>query len=446
MRKSNEGLTFQNIEISNFKNITKTVVDIGGQSLFVLGKNGSGKSSFIQALMSPLDTKVRPSSPIKAGEERSSISVTLGGTMGGEKKEYVLDLYFSPAEQKGRLVITNSEGETIKSPATFVKSLIGNVSFDVTKWLNESKDKKLATLKQLTGCAKDIDEINVAIKELKDAKKLKNARVEDLQAVLKNHGYTPDEVDKYSNPVDIVVLQTEMGEVSRNQQTYDGVKAKVTSFSDAITTSENNIEKAKKEIERLEALVREQHNLINNEDLSITKSKENIKKGEEWLAAKVRPSIEEVSEKMNNAIKHNEHYNKILVHAGQQKEMLAAKGELDKIAGGITVLEEKRGKIISGSQLPIKGLSFDDDNIYLDSLPLEDGQINTAKLWDIGVDIAIALNPGLKVIFLHDGSLLDKNSMKALVDKIENHGYQCIAEVVSESSDLDVEFVEKIIR
>lgn len=449
MRKSTEGLTFTHIDITNFKNISKTVVDIGGQSILVLGKNGSGKSSLIQALMSPLDTKVRPSKPIKEGEERSSISVTLAGNMGGEPKEYILDLYFTPGDQKGRLVITNKDGETVKSPATFIKSLIGNVSFDVTKWLGESKEKKLATLKMLTGCSAQIDGINVEIKELKDKKKLKNQRVEDLQAVLKNHGYTPEEVDKYINPVPLAPIQEEMSSVSKTQQGYDSVVAKVKEFKDAIVKcgedkvkAEKEAERIKLEIKRLEGLIEAQAQIVLGLEETVKKNEANIVTGEKWLAARTRPNIEEVSERLNAAIVHNEHNAKINVHSSQQKEMLTAKGELDKIAEDVEKKEKERNKIISGSQLPIKGLSFDDAEIFLDGLPLEEGQINTARLFDVGVDIAMAMNPGLRTIFLHDASLFDREALKVIVDKIENKGYQVVAEIVGESEEIEVKFTE----
>lgn len=122
--------------------------------------------------------------------------------------------------------------------------------------------------------------------------------------------------------------------------------------------------------------------------------------------------------------------------------MLTAKGELDKIAEDVEKKEKERNKIISGSQLPIKGLSFDDAEIFLDGLPLEEGQINTARLFDVGVDIAMAMNPGLRTIFLHDASLFDREALKVIVDKIENKGYQVVAEIVGESEEIEVKFTE----
>ncbi len=452
MRNSKEGLTFKYAKGVDFKNIPLIEVDINGKSFIIMGKNGAGKSSFIQLLLSALDTKIRPLQPVRAGEEKGSATVILSGEVGGKYKEYTIDWYFTVNDGKGRIVVTNMEGETVKSPATFIKSLIGNVSFDVTRWLNESKEKKLTTLKQLTGCSDKIDEINLIIKDLKEKKKFKSQRVEEIQAVLKNHGYSPEEVDKYSNPVDLVPIQTEMNEVGKQQQTYDGVVVQVQEFRDMqvkcagyITKSEAEIDRLGEEIKRLQALQQEEKKAIEGYNADIEKYKTNVEKGEKWIASKVRPSIEAVSEKLNEAIVHNEHFNKIQVHAGQQKEMLAAKTELDGIASKILVEEKKRNDIVSSSQLPIPGLSFDDEQIYLDSLPLEEGQINKARLWDVGVDIAIALNPGLKTIFLHDGSLFDKEHMKAIIEKIENKGFQAIIEVVKSKGDLEVEFTEKFL-
>lgn len=137
-----EGLKSLYLEIENFKNIDKKIIDIGGRSLIFMGPNGSGKSSLIQAMQSPMDTKIVPTEPIKEGEERARIIHRIGGLQGGEYKEYTLEIFFSPGNKKGRLEVYNDKGEKLKSPASMVKSIIGNVSFDVTKWLNEDKKKK----------------------------------------------------------------------------------------------------------------------------------------------------------------------------------------------------------------------------------------------------------------------------------------------------------------
>lgn len=440
-----DGLKFYGISLENFKNISHKVIDIGGQSFSVVGPNGSGKSSIIQALCSPLDTKIVPSEPIKKGEERSMIEVVLKGYKNGSPVKYTLDLYFSPGNKKGRLVVLNEAGEQIKSPATFVKGLIGNVSFDVVSWLHETKEKKLRMLKQLTGCEIEIDKINKSIAEKKSDKKYKKERTEDLEAVLKNHGYTQEQIELYSKNIPTEPIQLELTNISKSLENYSSVERQMNGFKQSITDEETKIGKRKKEIERLQALIRAEEEAIEIHFAEITKLKGNIVKGDAWLQKTVKPSGEEITKRLNDAIAHNEHYNIVSGLALKQKEMLAAKSELTKIDTDIEKLEKDRGSLIAKSQLPIKGLSFTEDEIFIDGLPLEEGQQNTASLFDIGVDVAIALNPGLKVIFLNDGSLFDKKNLETIIRKIEAKGYQCITEIVSDG-ELDIKFTETEIK
>ena len=55
-------------EVNNFQNIDCKTVEINGKSLAIIGKNGQGKSSFIRAVMSALNSKYVPSEAIKKGE------------------------------------------------------------------------------------------------------------------------------------------------------------------------------------------------------------------------------------------------------------------------------------------------------------------------------------------------------------------------------------------
>lgn len=459
-----DGLKFYGISLENFKNISHKVIDIGGDSFSVVGPNGSGKSSIIQALCSPLDTKIVPSEPIKKGEERSMIEVVLKGHKNGLPVKYTLDLYFSPGNKKGRLVVLNEAGEQIKSPATFVKGLIGNVSFDVVSWLHETKEKKLRMLKQLTGCEIDIDKINNQIKDKKSDKKVKKDRIEELEAVLKNHGYTQEQVELYSTNKPTEPIQLELTNISKSVDTYNKVESDMKGFRESITKEENNIAgiKAKieqditasgteikrlesliqKEKERITSIVTEHEAMISANFLEITRLKGNLVKGDAWLNAKVKPFSAEITQRLNEAIAHNEHFNIVSGLAEKQKEMLKFKDELSAIDTEVEKLEKQRGSLIAKSQLPIKGLSFTEDEIFIDGLPLEEGQQNTASLFDIGVDVAIALNPSLKVIFLNDASLFDSKSLETIIKKIEAKGYQCIAEVVT-NGELDIKFTER---
>lgn len=464
-----EGLKSVKLVVENFKNLQNVVVDIGGRSLMFIGPNGSGKSALIQAMMSPMNSKMLPSEPIKTGEERAMISHTIAGTIDGVHKEYVMDLFFTKKDSKGRLVIKNENGEVLKSPATLIKSIIGNVSFDVTQWLNDDAKKKLATIKTLTGRGQDIDVISANLKLEKDAQKKSKDRADELDAILSNHGLSAEEVDRYSNKIDITAMQTAMSSIGAAQSQWDDINNKVVGFKATVDNAEMRINTLKEaanakinavstEIFRLQEEIKRQQgiqanavtecdNAVDTINQEVVTAKDNVVKGEQWLVANPRPSVDEVSRQINEAIAHNEKCNAISKLAEHQRELLKCREAMEAKKSIIAKLENDRSEIIKHSQLPIEGLTFDDDTLYLDGLPLEDGQINTARLWDVGVDIAMAMNPTLKIIFLHDANVFDKKHLHAIIQKIEANNYMAVCEFVKfEGEELEVRFTEEVLK
>jgi hypothetical protein len=306
------------------------------------------------------------------------------------------------------------------------------------KWLHDDKKNKLETIKALTGVSQELDIIDLDIKNKKEARKYKKQRADDLEAILNNHAFTPEEIDMYSRPVDLLPIQQEMSAIAKNQKDYDGVFNKVSEFTANVVRLEQSIRDKYEEIARLQ-------NQIEGLNAVITSNNENITKGNQWLAVHSRPSIEAVNEKINQAILHNEKCNQIGGLAANQREMITAKEEANKISSEVAILENKKLEVISKSQFNIPGLTFTDDDIYLDGIPLEEGQINTARLFDIGTDVAIAMNPNLKVIFLHDASLFDHEALKTIIKKIEERGYQLVIELVAENDEVEVKFTEEVV-
>lgn len=456
-----EGLRFISAEAEKFKNLGTIHIDIGGRSILVIGKNEAGKSSFIQLLTGSANSKNLPSEPIQTGEEKAKTSVKIGGNINGQWKEYVVDMYFTPKNKSGRLVVTNENGENVPSPATFIKSLIGNVSFDVMGWMSQSKEKKLQILKTLTGCGDQIDTLTFQIKEAKNSKKAKLDRAEELSAILNNKRYNPEEIDRYSNPIDMAPLLEESNAVSNNIATYSQVENKINtlnseiqncinqanSSNEKISFANNEINRLLQEVERQKSIIANEENNINNQKAAIDEKQITIGKCNEWLSTRERPSSESINNRIAEATKHNEHCNNIGILGQQHREMTKCKGEAEEFDATLKKLEKERSDIISKSQLPIKGLSFTDEEILLDGVPMEEGQINTARLFDVGVDVAIAMNPTLKAIFLHDGSLFDKHSLRTIVEKIENRGYQAIVEMVNyEGGELEIKFTEEELK
>lgn len=308
------------------------------------------------------------------------------------------------------------------------------------------RKKKLETIKSISGVGKDVDMINMEINTVKSELSYSKQRSEELTATLNNHGLTQEEIDKYSEPADVTALNKSLEAVSAAQANWDKISLQVSGFKQQRTNLNNSIDVLDKKIADLHRQIQEASEDKGRLMEELIKTDNNIAIGDKWFADNARPESKEIMDAMSNATHHNTMHQRIVTLSSQKKEEINMKSKVDELKEKIKNLEKKRGDVISGSQLNIPGLTFTEDGLFIDGLPLEEGQVNTQRLWDIGVDIAIALNPNYKVIFLNDGSLFDKQHLKSIVDKIEEKGYMAIIEVVNfEGGELDVKFTEDVI-
>jgi hypothetical protein len=110
-----------------------------------------------------------------------------------------------------------------------------------------------------------------------------------------------------------------------------------------------------------------------------------------------------------------------------------ALGELRAKAQGCTdalvAIEEKKRDRIAAAHFPIDGLGFDDAGPTLNGIPIS--QASGAQRIRLGVAIAAALNPRLRVVLVRDGSNLDDENLALLAKLAEEHDLQVWVERVS---------------
>lgn len=428
--------------ISNFKNITAKEIRIDGRSLVVIGGNAVGKSSFIQALLSPLDSQYIPAKTIKEGEERGSIKLLIGGEMDGLPKKYNIDIFFTPGNQSGRLVVTNELGEEMKPAKTFLKGLVGNIGFDVFQFLKSKPKEQVEQLKKIAGL--DFGKINLERQKVYDERTYINKKIQEEEAQLKNHGYSDADIGKYSARIDVAPVKQKITDLGKAIQDYSNVEAGINSRQEKYN---NNIERCAsidreiielmRKIEKLKTEAAEK--AAENNQLTV-----DIGKGKTWLAGNTKPDITKLNEELSAAEEHNRHYEKLEQFKAKNIELNAMKAKSESYSDKIKEIDKNKEDMISNSKLPVAGLTFTDESPLYNGLPLEDGQINKAKLIEIGARIGMAMNPTLRIIFVNDASLLDKNSLKALIELCESEGYQLFLEIVdfSGESELEVKFTE----
>jgi hypothetical protein len=97
--------------------------------------------------------------------------------------------------------------------------------------------------------------------------------------------------------------------------------------------------------------------------------------------------------------------------------------KLDAIARYKTELMER-------TDFPVSGLDFRNGKVVYNGVPIN--QASTAEKLRVGMAIAMALNPRLRIIRIEDGSLLDRESWRVIEEMARQGDYQVWIETVAD--------------
>jgi hypothetical protein len=103
-------------------------------------------------------------------------------------------------------------------------------------------------------------------------------------------------------------------------------------------------------------------------------------------------------------------------------DIQAAEGRSAALTNEIEVLDQKKAQALREAQFPLEGLSFDDGGVFFKGQPFS--QISDGEKLRVSVSIGMALNPTLRVIFVRDGALLDREGLKLIASMAQEKDYQ----------------------
>jgi hypothetical protein len=110
--------------------------------------------------------------------------------------------------------------------------------------------------------------------------------------------------------------------------------------------------------------------------------------------------------------------------------------ESDELTAVIDDLAAAKLTAIEQAALPVTGLGFGDGYVTLDKVPWE--QASTAQRIDASTAIAMALNPKLRVILIHNGSNLGSKMKERIRLRAIEKGYRVLMEVVDDTGGTHV--------
>lgn len=390
-------MKIQSVKIHNFKGIEEANVELNGHNCYLIGQNGSGKTSFIDAVFNNI-----PQRPLKNGARKGNIEINIG--------EYIVNYTFSNKNEKAKLEITDAKGQLQKAPATLLSELFGIIDFNIDEFLSLSESKQVEKIKTL--CKIDWSDIDARYKELYDDRRIINKQLDEIDARLKTASVFMQDPGEL---IDMSALNSELTEaIAKNKKRSD--------FANKVDTIKNDLLKATEregELLKLLAEVREQK----------VEFADKILKGTDWLNKNAEIDTDRLLSDIDQANKHNDAVNKYKVRRSDVDKGKELQKELETIESELLKIKELKQKELESTDLKVKGLTFDENGLYLDGLPFKSDQINTARRIIAGLELSYHMLKDVKIARF-DGSLLDKNSMEIVRKWASERDLQLFVELV----------------
>lgn len=387
------------IEIKNFKAIAQERIQMNGRHVYLVGSNGSGKTSFIDAIFKTLTGKDLPGKLTREGATKGGVKLDLG--------ELIVEADFNAKKEKMQLSVSSPEGAVYKTPRTMLDEKVGVIDFDLNAFFALTPKKQVEFVKQLTGI--DFTDLDERYQELFQERTYINRQVKELAAICDNTFVDLKKTEK----VDLQALQQKLEAAQAHNQLVSDV-------------AKRNGERWQRmqEITAQVAQLQAEH-----QELAGKSEQANV-----WLQQNVATDTTAIKAEFDQAIAYNAEVDKTAAAQLKLDEYNKAVAQQEHLNSELAAVEQAKKDAIASAQLPVPGLTFDESGLYLNGLPFEPSQINTAQLIIAGLQINLALMKEVRIARF-DGSLLDNKSLAEVEAWAAQNDLQLFVEMVSRDAE-----------
>lgn len=421
------------MSVNNVKRISAVEIFPDSPTVIIGGQNQMGKSSLLDALVMALNGgKSIPPRPIRDGKSNAEIVV--------ETDDLIVTRKFS---QKGTsLVVTTKDGTPLSSPQAILDKLTGTLTFDPMEFSRIcEKDPKRAveTLRQLAGL--DFTQIDADRKRAYDDRTIVGRELDTEKGKLANLTHDPTAPKEEVSVAELAQKLKEANEQNAaSENAYNEHQKKITSQENLIATTKASVDSADNRISELDNQIKElQSKLSSAKEIRgqrqlALESAESVLKGLKLgVVEKCVIDTSAIATEMANAQLVNAKVQSNKRRAELSNAVNYKTEEYNSFTATIEKLDEQKKDMLAKAKFPTSNISFDESGVLLDGVPFVQG--STAQRIKASLGMAMALNPGLRVVIIREGSMLDKNSMDLVSKMATESGYQVWLEKVCDSDD-----------
>lgn len=394
------------LQANNFKRLRAVEITPDPESgvVRICGRNGQGKSSVLDAIMAAVGGKAAcPSDPIRHGEDRSDIRLELD--------DLVVVRRFTAINSY--LEVTTPEGAAYKSPQAILDKLIGRLSFDPLAFSRMSGRDRRQALLSIANLDLDLDSHEARIKAAYEERRDVGRDVKQLEAEIQ--GMTPPAPD----------CPKEERSISEASARLQEELAKRRALEDRAN-----------EIDLARIHVQDARDLVAQRERELDEARDALTRSEQRLAAvssKALPDhhVDEAQLALETIDEHNQQVRAARAYRSKVAQLEGRRQDYRGCEAALHALEDAKRDALGAADLPIPGLGLTDSEVTFGGVPYD--QLATSEQIRIGLAMAMAANPKLRVIHIRDGSLLDSKTMATITEMVEAEGYQLWIECVDET-------------
>lgn len=417
------------IAVKNFKGIKELEVSNLSRFVAVFGKNGAGKTSFIEAIKSAIKADKWVNSKVRIGEEKGEIEVKF--------EDFVIKRIVG---ENGKLIVEHN-GELVAKPQAWLDGVFKWTIWDPQKFINLHNKEKIKYLLETQGKKLEYDELEKQ-REVKYAERtnLHRSLLAKKEELDKTDTSTFEHLEE--SDMDVAVLQLQLKEAeSKNQAIFE--------LQSRIDKGLSVKESCQKELENL----RNQSESIDRQIEALKAKKLDLEKQEQEKSEYLDKVIDQIadlqdqfqaSEKIDTTaiLEQLNTHNATVAKNAQlkaQKELyekqVENKNQLQvqwkELDDAVLEIEQLQNDLIKDLNLSYK-LKLEEGVMYVEVsenwIPLD--ELNTAQQLEIGVDICLSWPNEIKIITIENANALDPNTLERVREKIESNQAQCFLETV----------------
>jgi len=471
------------IKISNLFGVSELELD--GKSVELTGKNGTGKSSVLDAIRYALTNTSERDFIIKQGEKEGEILVECGTALRIDRKKRTEQADYKSVKQDGREV-GGAEG--------FLKTFITPMQLDPVGFVNMSKAEQNRLILDMIEFDWDLEWIRAKFGELPEGVDFGQNILQvlnDIQAESGTYFQRRQEINR-----DARLKKGFIEEIARDipanynatvWEAYD-LGAKYREIEQATATN-SQIERAKAFLaaadNKLRAVdadyeirVSAEEKAIANERASIAENiarmEEQIKSERERLgtldgkladkrakldaqraeakatlggdlktaqayATKSPVETAAMQEEVTTAEAMKKHLREFARMQTMQAELETLTKQSDALTAKIELARNLPGEILQTATLPIDGLTVVDGKPLIHGLPVSN--LSDGEKLNLCVDVALAKPSGLQIILIDGAEKLSDDNRAALYARCKDKGLQFIATRTDNSDELTVHYL-----